>query len=169
MKHTRDIWICLPLMLAANCVQAQTVAPTDTDLRSIYCVQILQSEIGEEKAGQAQLENSLKQAQIPSTQKFLKDQLDDVTKWLANAESALERLQSYVLPRWMNFDPVPALLAMNRGKDDWKAFIDMSAKCTAKCSTLASGGKSAACWESCPDKDLVARVQSCLHPTWLPF
>ncbi|HYM46734.1 MAG TPA: hypothetical protein VES65_11325 [Solirubrobacteraceae bacterium] len=155
---------------------AQDSVPSDAELRSAYCIPVLQWAV----KGARDIADSIDGywRQNPPTSEFAQQVARtraDARKSVSDEESVLNRLQAYLLPRMERLDPVALTLAMKRGEADLREFESVSNQCTKQCGvtvdTPSRDEKSNACLETCRDKDkaLVERVRACNAPTWLPF
>jgi len=181
------------LLLACGTVRvavAQDTVPTDAELRSAYCIPVLQSEIkmlsdavASMDRWRSQNDQSFQQNppspdvqnQLRENQKQYLESTEKVREGIARRKSTLNRLQAYLLPRLMHLDPMAIALATKRGDADVQGLHDMSHRCGSQCGISDQIGgpdpddKAKACFASCSDKDLVARLKACSTPTWLPF
>jgi len=116
------------------------VPPSDEELHSMYCVEVLRTEItlqqhlisaSSEAAGMAQPE--LRAQWIDTSAELLKR--------LAKLEGALYRLQAYMLPRIPAVDPLALAAAIRRANADVE--------------------------ESSGNDAQLTRVSACENPTWL--
>lgn len=129
--------------LAAFTAAAQAAPqgpPSDDELHSMYCVEVLRTEISlqqhmisasSEAAGMAQPE--LREQWIDTSAELLRR--------LAKLEDALYRLQAYMLPRIPTVDSLALASAIRRANTDVH--------------------------ESSNNDALLARVSGCENPTWL--
>lgn len=115
-------------------------APSEQELHSLYCVEVLRTEItlqqhmisaSSEAAGMAQPE--LRAQWIDTSAELLRR--------LAKLEGALYRLQAYMLPRIPVIDPLVLAAAIRRADADHQ--------------------------ESSGDDAQLTRVSACENPTWL--
>ena len=144
---------------------AQESLPTDAELRSAYCIPVLQWQI----TWHQEMVSSANKA--PAELPEQASQLDPHAREnIEQLQAALNRLQSYLLPRIGHRDSSSMLLATSRGQSDLKALSAMTERCSAKCVIAGTPDDAKrACFDSCTDKDLVSRIRACANPTWLPF
>jgi len=176
--------IALPVYFLAVAVVAQDSVPSDVELHSMYCISSLQAWIDLGRRYLSQIETSANA--LPTTPKSPEDaktvenlrqyyatSADEQRQSLSRAQAALNRLQDYMLPKMQARDPAALLLATSRGTADFRDFKAMVERCGNRCNTMSKApddqAKAKACWDSCEDKDLIARTRACQNPTWLPF
>lgn len=149
---------------------AQETEPTDVELRSAYCIAVLNADINLTDKLIANSDASVKSAPTPELRQLDLKMNSDLRDGLAKFESALNRLKLYLLPRMVSRDPIAITAAMNRGQADIHEVMAMADRCGAKCARPGqTPDQIAACDTSCFDKDLMARVEACVSPIWLPF
>src|SRR5207244_175721 len=103
---------------------AQDSLPTDAELRSAYCIPVLQWQIAwhQEMVSRAD--------KAPAELREQASQLDpNGRETIEQLQSALNRLQSYLLPRIGHRDSSAMLLATSRGEKDLKALPLMMERC----------------------------------------
>src|SRR5438105_14108121 len=126
---------------------AQELLPTDAELRSAYCIPVLQWQITwhQEMVSRAD--------KAPAELREQASQLDpNGRETIEQLQSALNRLQSYLVPRIGHRDSSSMLLATSRGKSDLKALCAMMERCSAKCAIAdAPDDAKRACFDSCTD------------------
>lgn len=158
---------CLTAFAVTTDAQQQAV-PTDTELRSAYCMSVIKAEVGVYQRGAAKADAAVKNASTPEQQQWAAKISAEAHEELTKLEAALDRLQLYLLPRLQARDPVALAAAMKRGDADFQGLMTMGERCPTKCGG-PQDDKWRACMNSCLDKDLQARVRACDTPTWLPF
>jgi hypothetical protein len=154
----------LPFYAFASIAMSQDLVPSDAELRSAYCLPVVKAEIKLARDAIA-MADANKTSPIPAVQENLTKASEELRKGLVQAESALNRLQAYLVPRVMARDPVALMAATQRGEADLRALESMAAQYAA-CRGVTDDK---ACIDSYTDKDLVARIRACANPTWLPF
>jgi hypothetical protein len=174
MNHSRSMWRCLFLLCFAQVAVAQDSIPTDAELRSAYCVPVLQWFIRENRSELANFMEEQKNAVTPEYRQILTKKIDELQQDVAVYESALNRLQSYLLPRIQHLDPTALMLASNRGNADRQQLSSMIDRCYERCGIslgVPLDDKKKECIVACQDtlKDVAARLQPCRNPSWLPF
>jgi hypothetical protein len=157
----RRLSLVLSLLLLASVSGAQEPSlPTDAELRSAYCISVLQWEI----ANTSKMVAALANGKTAEGQHAYADSQRSVEKF----QSALARLQSYLLPRMPHLDPMPLALAQKRGEADLQQLMNTS-QCLLDCKAKKGDNSDVACSDSCTDKPLVQRMRACAEPSWLPF
>ena len=139
--------VCAAVPLSVLCAftcnaTAQPRAPSDDELRSMYCAEVLRAEItlqhhmisaSSEAAGGGQPE--LRGQWIDTSAELLHG--------LAKLEGALYRLQLYMLPRIRDIDSLALASAIRQANTDVQ--------------------------ESRSNDALLSRMRACESPTWLPL
>jgi hypothetical protein len=164
----------LPLLVlpAGNSI-AQAPLPTETELRAAYCIPVLQDEIADlhklldnimesMAAGTDDVPPAIRQEWKDSIEKSKRD----LPEHIKARESALNRVQLFILPRMPYLDPTALLSATARARADIQENAADTHKCTSQCST---SGQFKSCMIACVNSDLHARLDACRNPTWLPF
>jgi hypothetical protein len=166
-----------------------TAIPTDAELRSAYCIPVLRWQLKMFNDTQAALERSHEQGdasfkqnppssdvqrQLADLEKKYLEAIGSVRGEISRMQSTLDRLRAYLLPRMMQLDGMAIALATTRGEADLRDFQAMTGRCGNQCGIsdqpgLGPNDKEKACFESCADKELAARLRACSSPTWLPF
>lgn len=166
----RSAAIVLLLSTFASVASEQRTVPNDNELISQYCLSVLNSQIDWTKKGLTDAAASAKDLPPapPTVQLWVAKQRAEIKQSLTRLESARNRLQSYLVPRYGTVDTVAMVAAMNRGTADWQNFVAMSNRCGSKCAPVPHD-QMQACLTSCTDAALTARIQACANPTWLPF
>jgi len=160
----RPHWLWLALFLA--CVgpaSAQLAVPTDNELRTAYCIPVVKAQIEIENQAIAMAEGQ-RQSPTPEAQNLVKE-IPAMREDLAKRQTALDRLQLYLLPKMQALDPIALTAAMHRGDADVLELKASAQRCAAKCTSAPDWN---ACISQC-NPDLSARVKACANPTWLPF
>jgi hypothetical protein len=109
--------------------------PTDVELRSVYCISVLQENIGYRQLLLAKVEREVPipslqfdelRAKDPGLARVTEQDRRSMKGSLAELQSALNRLQSYILPRLTSDVAERGLvLARQRGTADWNTFDTM--------------------------------------------
>jgi hypothetical protein len=166
---------CAVLLLCAIpwMANAQDQLPSDADLRTAYCIPVIQDDIGKVNEGLALYDQWIANiGAVPENQRAaqlekLRSEQADVRTHLANIQSTLHRLQAFLIPRMPSLDVLGLLAASNRAKADIKqADAELNA-CTPRC--LSTGAPDCHDTKMCVNADLLTRRNACLTPTWLPF
>jgi hypothetical protein len=133
--------VLLSLSALPGNATAQPRAPSDDELHSMYCVEVLRAEItlqhhlisaSSEAAGVAQ----------PELRKQWIDTSAELLQRLASLEGTLYRLQVYMLPRIPTIDSLALASAIRQGNADVQELWSNDA--------------------------LLGRVSACENPAWLP-
>ena len=166
----RSAAIALVLCTFATIAAAQRAEPSDNELQSQYCLSVLNAQIDWTQKGLTGAAASAKNLPPapPTLQLWVAKQRAETAQSLTKLESARNRLQSYLVPRYATVDTTAMVAAMNRGTADWQNFIAMSNRCGLKCVSVPHE-QMQACLTACTDAALIARIQACANPTWLPF
>jgi hypothetical protein len=169
-KTMRSAAIGLVLSIFASAAPAQRAAPTDNELYSQYCLAVLNAQIDWTKKGLTDAAASAKNLppEPPTVQLWVAKQRAEIKQSLTKLESARNRLQSYLVPRYGTVDTVAMVAAMNRGTADWQNFLATSNRCGIKC-VSAPHDQMQGCLTACADAALIGRIQACANPTWLQF
>ncbi len=150
--------------------------PSETDLRSAYCLAVWQAEY---QSIQETL-NSLDTAK-PSgmSQQSYEDLLDSGRHTLANIQERIARGTAYLKPRVPSLDPVALQKASSAGSEDLKKFTNAMAnnqlayECVKqRCGTNVDSDAFQACVNGCAGQDVIdlrKRVQLCSDPAFLPY
>jgi hypothetical protein len=157
MKKRAALLLALFSQIAASADRA----PTDAELHTAYCIPVMRWVVSE---ANEQIKNSSNQNNPQEL------------ALLSEAKAVFDRLRAYLIPKIDTLDPVALTLASKRGETDIRDLNSAVNQCHNKCSWhLNADGfdKYDACYQECManngTKDLVARIQACKKPTWLPF
>jgi hypothetical protein len=118
---------------------AQERAPSDEELHSIYCVEVLRTEITTQDHMISATSEAAGMAE-PQSREQLISTSSELLQRLAQLEGALRRLQVYMLPRIPNLDARALAAAIRQANTD------------------AQGS-----WS---DEAVLNRVRACENPTW---
>lgn len=138
---------------------SQNILPSDTDLKTAYCMGVLESQIA---AVEAVVKDN------PQSRELAKE-------WLREPNANLHRLRSYLVPRTSQLDLTGLVAAKNRGVIDYTASQKQTMMCLEKCPLEKSATPQALekwnqCVQGCgTDDPAAAREQSCKNINWLPF
>jgi hypothetical protein len=170
MPRSSLVWLWPSLLGFAPIAIAQDKSqmPSDAELRTAYCIPVITRELSDTKQAAAEAEqqaNDPVTASYGAQDKFLQV-LAQLKNRIAELDSALKRLEAYLLPRRFQRDPVALAAAQKRGEADYQEL--MGGECAARCMAVANANLTA-CLSSCNPPDLVARLKACKDPTWLPF
>jgi hypothetical protein len=115
-------------------------APSDAELHSMYCVEVLRTEITLQQHMISASSDAAGAAQPELRAQWI-DTSAELFKRLAKLEGALYRLQAYMLPRISALDPLPLAAAIRRASADAE--------------------------ESSGNDSQLTRVSACENPSWL--
>lgn len=147
--------------------------PTDIELRTAYCIELISSYSNETQKYTDKLLDSrtFKGPLDPSVEKELEGLFAAQRQRREEDERILRRFRLYLLPRLPEIDMLQVTIAVKRGEEDAKRFYPGIDACTESCQVPAENYKS--CTESCfKNKGLYAigdQLKLCQAPTWLPF
>lgn len=134
---------CAAVLLSAltGNATAQPRAPSDDELHSMYCVEVLRPEI----TLQHHLISSSEAAAVaqPGLREQWIDTSAELLRQLARLEGALHRLQVYMLPRIRTIDSLALASAIRQANADIH--------------------------ESSSSDAPLSRVRACENPTWVPL
>ena len=122
-------------------------APTDIELKSEYCIAVLQESL----KGQKELSGKIPESNYSK-------------QLLQKTEQNLNRLRSYLLPRVEEIKLEGLILASERARRDRENY----SSCSPQCKDLDTMGK---CLEACSKRigDPLTRLRSCHDINFLPF
>jgi hypothetical protein len=158
------------LSLLTCTASAQGSAPTDADLRTAYCIAILQDDIARDEAVVSGFDR------LPTPPDYLAKAFVEeiVAQWRLAAEKqraqhsdTLKRLQLFLLPRIPHLDAAALRGAAVRAAADMEESTKQWNACVSRC--VAAGKNSALCAPQCGHSDVRKRIDACYHPTWLTF
>ncbi|MBB6561988.1 hypothetical protein HNP48_004690 [Acidovorax soli] len=157
--HLQGVAVALSLAVGSS-VMAQSDLPTDADLKSSYCMGVLESKI----AGMDE---------VYKTNPSLKQHEDFI---LQGPRNDLHRLRSYMAPRAKKLDIDALVAAKNRGVIDFRTARQHGQACLAQCpmeqvtNEKGSYDKWNKCFSACTALEpAYAREDSCKNINWLPF
>jgi len=146
MKMT--VWIMMiSVMLSPNCLAMEL--PTPTDLKATYCLNILnyyKKVLSEKSANES-----------PTSQQILKETVEI-------AETKLQRLEAYLLPRLPYLDVTGIIFAAGRAQSDIKSMKSHLIACSQQC------GQDLNCILKCSHgAESAQQMKSCQDLSFLPF
>jgi hypothetical protein len=121
-------------------IVAQQHAPSGDELRSMYCVEVIRTEIELQHHLISAADAAAASASTPAVRQQWITTSAELLQGLATLERVRYRLQTYLLPRIPELDPAALALAVREGNAD-----------------LHSG-----------DPVLLTRASACQNPAWLP-
>jgi hypothetical protein len=147
--------------------------PSDNELHSSYCQAVLKWQIADLQAGLNKAEAGENAPPMsPELQQYVAKQRAEGHEMLAKLQTAWNRIDAYLTPKFTLLEPLAMLTALQRGEADWRDFMAMADRCTKKCyytTPMLPKDEAGACFNSCKDDALIARINACADPTWLPF
>lgn len=178
MIRSRRFLLLLLMILPPFAARAQQM-PTDTELHAAACIPMMQWGVSVASRGLAEAEQGIAATRaLPSNQQvgldFLEWERRTAADMLEKSDSALKRLQAYLIPRLASLDPLAVLTANSRGAADVQELQGITSACTV-CSQAANTKNPAkpdysSCRANeCEHKPVQDRLLSCGNPTWLPF
>jgi hypothetical protein len=150
-------------------VGAQQRAPSNDELRSMYCVEVLRAEIDLQRHLISASDAAAGGAITPALRQQWIDTSAELLQGLAKLEVVRYRLQTYMLPRISALDSFALATAMRQGDADFQESRAVADRCAADCaSAQATNQQPVVCGASCGDRATLTRVSACDKPTWLP-
>jgi len=150
-------------------VAAQQQPPSDDELRSMYCVEVLRAEIDLQHHLISASDAAAASAITPELRQQWIDTSVELLQGLKKLEVARYRLQVYMLPRIPALDSFALATAMRQGNADFEESRAVADRCTVECnSPQPANQQPPVCSISCGDKTSLSRVSACDKPTWLP-
>ncbi len=144
---TKERWSagCSAVLLAGlsafpDNATAQLQAPSDEELRSMYCVEVLRTEITLQRHMISASSEAAGMAQAESREQWI-DTSAELLRQLATLQGALQRLQRYMLPRIPTIDSLALASAIRQANAEVR--------------------------ESWTNDALLGRVRACENPSWL--
>jgi hypothetical protein len=150
-------------------VAAQPQAPSEDELRSMYCVEVIRAEIGLQRHLISASDAAAGSATTPALRQPWIDTSAELLQGLAKLEVVRYRLQAYMLPRIPALDSSALAAAMRQGDGDLEESRAAADRCAAECTaSQAMNQQPVLCSASCSDAALLRRISDCEKPTWLP-
>jgi hypothetical protein len=150
-------------------VGAQQRAPSNDELRSMYCIEVLRAEIDLQRHLISASDAAAASAVTPELRQQWIDTSAELLQGLAKLEAVRYRLQTYMLPRIPALDSFALATAMRQGDADFQDSRVAADHCAADCAAAqATNQQPVVCSASCGDKATLTRVSACDKPTWLP-
>ena len=165
------------LLCIAPAASAQRPLPSDTELHAAYCMQILQNDLADLDSFRAKLDAAV--AGINDVPPNLRQQVlqalqqnkRDLQQKIVERQSALNRVELFILPRTQYLQSTILLAATRRAEFDLQKSDAMGDNCSRQCAQLTNDEPTTdqgACLSSCTGGDLESRFEECRKPTWLP-
>ena len=150
-------------------VAAQQHAPSDAELRSMYCVEVIRAEISVQRHLISASDAAAASALTPALRQQWIDTSVELMQGLARLEVVRYKLQAYMMPRIAALDSFALATAMRQGATDFEQSSAGADQCAADCApSQVTNAQPPACGTSCGDKASLSRVSACEKPTWLP-
>jgi len=169
----------LAVLCFATASFAQRPLPTDTELRAAYCVRVLQSDITNLHSLRTQTDdadariNELPPDLRQRVLQILQETRRDLPRKISERETALNRMQLFILPRMGYLDNTALLAATQRADSDLQESAVVGSRCARECSNPTKGDvpddARASCLQACMGDGLQSRLETCRNPKWLPF
>jgi hypothetical protein len=128
--------------------------PNNAELRSAYCIPVVQDQIQMARNLIGSIDNAPKEARQQAEQMRPR-----ASEHLARMQGLLAKLQASVGPAVIGS---PVADAQSRGAKDLEEYRGMDMRCTTKC--YAAGPAINKCQSDCRDTALIARIEACLKP-----
>ena len=173
-KEKRWAAACGVLLLSALCAAAanataQQRAPSEDELHSIYCVEVIRAQITLQQHLVSAASEAAGTAQPESREQWLATSAELLQRQ-AKLEQVLYRLQAYMLPRIPTIDSLPLASEIRRATADIEDLKVISDTCAGDCGQPAHTDSQqpragSASWSQAA---LLDRVRGCENPTWIP-
>lgn len=148
---------------------AQQKPPGDGELRSMYCVSVIQAEIGLQQRMISTADEAASNASGAAERQRWYTTSAELRAHLEKLKGVLGRLQAYMLPRIGALDAYALRTAIRQGDEEFELSRTMADRCAVVCSTQrVPENELQACNAGCSDNALLSRVSACDDPTWLP-
>jgi hypothetical protein len=156
--------LCLPLTATA-----QQKPPATDELRSMYCVSVIQAEIGLQQRMISAADEAAGSASTSEDRLRWNTAAAELRTHQAKLEGVLSRLQAFMLPRIGGLDPFALRTAIRQGDEEFELSRTMADRCALTCSPQrVVEAEIQACNAGCNDSALLSRVSACDNPGWLP-
>lgn len=174
MRYTilRILAVAIFTLIPCRVVIAERL-PTDTELRATYCIPIVVFDADFYRNTVQHLDGLLKSEEQrilkdPALSRKFQNAKAEMQQGLVDSQSALRRLQLYVLPRMVNLDSTSLLIATKRAKEDVDMIRNKASACVEQC---IKSTDSSQCISACVNlgPDITQRLESCRNLSWLPF
>jgi hypothetical protein len=179
MRLSWPSFSCLLVFATTGTAQSpptQTPLPSDAELHAAYCIPVIQNDIGLLNQELDRLSDMKAKAQnlpadsLQDEMAFIEKRQFQLPQDISNRESALNRLQLFLIPRLHYLDPTAIMAASSRGTSDIQDWSAKTRQCLKDISQLRPD-ETKAHLEKCMSEniELVNRLNACRNPTWLPF
>jgi hypothetical protein len=178
MRRVLTVVVLLAMTLPVTAQTPERI-PTDTELHAAACIPIMQWAVESSRKAVAEYDSNIAATlALPADQRinldYLKKGREEAAQLWRDSDSALKRLQAYLLPRYMSLDSLSIIAATNRGKADvqeMQTFIDSCSACeqAATAKNPAAPDFNACAANECKRQPPRDRLIACQNPNWLPF
>jgi hypothetical protein len=158
----------LSCLAVAGSAAGQQQVPSDDELRSMYCVEVIREEIELQHHLISASDAAAASATTPALRQQWIDTSAELLQGLARLEVLRYRLQSYMLPRIPALNSLSLAAAMRQGDADFQESRAVADRCAGECNAPRAINQPLLCSASCSDKTQLSRVSACEKPTWLP-
>jgi hypothetical protein len=167
VKHLSGVLLLSALSVSTG-VAAQQQTPSDDELRSMYCVEVLRVEIDLQHHLISASDAAAASAITPALRQQWIDTSAELLQGLAKLEVVRYKLQAYMLPKIRALDSAALATAMRQGDSDFQDSRVIADRCAAECNPgQTSNQQPFVCSASCGDKALLSRISACDKPTWV--
>jgi len=168
-KRVVSAALLLSVLSVSTGVTAQQKPPSEDELHSMYCVEVIRAEIDLQRHLISASDAAAASATTPAVRQQWIDTTSELLQGLAKLEVARYRLQAYMLPRIPALDSFALATAMRQGDADFQESKFAADRCAAECNSAQPASQQPSlCSASCGDKATLSRVSACDKPTWLP-
>lgn len=165
----RALFCSCVLCTLAPLAVAQQKPPGDGELRSMYCVSVIQAEIGLQQHMISAADEAASNASGSAERQRWYTTSAELRAHLEKLKGVLGRLQAYMLPRIGALDAYALRTAIRQGDEEFELSRTIADRCAVVCSTQrVAENELQACNAGCSDNALLSRVSACDDPTWLP-
>jgi hypothetical protein len=166
-QFARGALVLSALSLAGG-AGAQQQAPSADELRSMYCVEVIRSQIGLQRHLISASDAAVSSATTPELRQQWIDTSSELLQGLAQLEVVRYRLQAYMLPRIPALDSSALVAAVRQGDADSQESNTGADPCLECNAPPAMNQQSLVCGAACGERTRLSRVSACQTPTWLP-
>jgi hypothetical protein len=160
----------------------EPLPPTETDLHTAYCREVINAEIGTLEDGIAKFPNDEYTApsaddsdEVRAAKARLAENKRTVRAGLETEKAILRKLDLYLVPRIVRLDPYGILGAQSAAKDDMARVTSAPSNCRNECPASLESNALIRCVTECATRampDLASiqkKLRACQNPDWLPF
>lgn len=159
----RNLVLFLVILAGQGWVCAQTPRlPSDIELRSTYCLEILERQ----KANVIRVAAAM----VKSDSRSSSTAEEGVRTSLAQLAPEIRRLEAYLIPRRAYLDQMAIVTARESAVADFNQGRSVVRVCDNKCTNLPEASQAMACFDSCMNTTPpMNRIKACEKVDWLPF